>query len=59
MEIKPEEVERPKLWKEEGKEDEQFLKKVFCGRRDVILHSKAEETRGVSMVQENIVHFKL
>jgi len=46
MEIKPEEVEGPKLWKEEDKEDEQFLKNVFCGGRDVILHSKAEETRG-------------
>jgi hypothetical protein len=43
----------------EDEEDEQFLKKVFCGRRDAILHSKAEETRGVSMVQENLVYFKL
>jgi hypothetical protein len=32
-------------WKEEEKEDEQFLKEVFCGRRDAVLLSKAVETR--------------
>jgi len=59
MKIKPEEVERPKLWNEEDKGDEQFLKTVFCGRRDAILPSKTEETRGGSMVQENLVYLKL